>query len=49
MARELKGERLEIEKYLDGEIGEIPLARKENIGRTEIGRATCRERVSSPV
>ena len=25
---------LEIEKYLDGEIGEIPLARKENIGRT---------------
>lgn len=25
---------LEIEKYLDGEMGEIPLARKENIGRT---------------
>ena len=25
---------LEIEKYLEGEIGEIPLARKENIGRT---------------
>lgn len=25
---------LEIEKYLDGEISEIPLARKENIGRT---------------
>ena len=35
-----KGEKLEesviekIEKYLDGEMGEIPLARKDNIGRT---------------
>lgn len=25
---------LEIEKYLDGEMGELPLAKKENIGRT---------------
>lgn len=35
-----KGEKLEesviaeIEKYLDGEMGELPLAKKENIGRT---------------
>lgn len=26
---------LEIEKYLDGEMGELPLATKENIGRTQ--------------
>lgn len=26
---------LEIEKYLDGETGELPLAKKENIGRTQ--------------
>ena len=63
----------QIEAYIDGEMEELPLAKRENIGRTvdfsagrnryigylisiptrafknKIGRASCRERVSSPV